>query len=447
MKHRRSFRPHAKACNVKQTDNRLGRFFRTTLVVTLALSGTSVAVGGGEKEGMQTHEIGGLTVRLSDPAVVALSDAGETRWGYHQFPTLSRLPDGRLLVTFNDRPDRDDAYGTPGPAYVSGDGGQTWDKWDSPEPLLAVSHSVVSEVYDGEYLCVPISPSLDIAKHGIELPPASGRMDVYGEVLLHRLSDCARDVEVYMTSLPGVRWLPEHGSWQRETIEWDTRDALIRTRKSDYVIPRPYIDNRILKHNGMLLYADFHLQHLLPGGGHPKNYACWCMMSDDNGRTWKRQGLIAHDPSGDLMMGEPCLLPTSDGKLACIIRCTDQQQKPMRIAYSADHGKTWSGAEPLADFGVMPQALRLGNGVAVLAYGRPGVHLMFSPDGTARKWVGPLSLVAGSPRAIMEDSCGYTRLLPVSDGAFLIVYSDFKHVGADGRRRKAILVREVQVER
>jgi hypothetical protein len=388
-----------------------------------------------------------MTVRVFDPVVVALSEAGETRWGHHQFPALSRLPDGRLLTTFNDRPDRDDAYGTLGPAYVSADEGRTWSKWDSPEPLLTVSHSVISQVYDGQFLCVPISPSLDIAKNKIELPAESGRMNVYGEVLFYRLSECSRDVQAYMTSLPAVRWSPVGGKWERQNIEWDTREALIRTRKSDYVIPRPYIDNHILKYNGMLLFPDFHLQHRLPGGGQPKNYACWCMMSDDNGRTWKRHGLMAYDPSGDLMMGESCLLPTSDGNLACIIRCADQQQKPMRIAYSSDKGKTWTETRPLGDFGVMPQAALLENGVAVLAFGRPGVHLLFSPDGMAREWLGPVSLVAGDPRAITEDSCGYTRLLPVSEDAVLIAYSDFKHVGQDGRIYKAILVRKIQVSK
>jgi hypothetical protein len=400
-----------------------------------------------EVEGMETHGVGGMTVRVFSPVVVALSEAGETRWGYHQFPALSWLPDGRLLATFNDRPDRDDAYGTPGPAYLSADGGQTWERWDSPEPLLTVSHSVVSQVYDGQHLCLPMSPSLDIVENGIELPGASGRMNVYGEVLFYRLSECAADVQAYMTSLPGMRWSPVGGKWEKQNIEWDTRQALIRTRRHDYVIPRPYIDNHILRYDGMLLYPDFHLQHLLPGGAHPRNYACWCMMSADNGRSWKRHGLIAHDPSGALMMGEPCLLPTADGHLACIIRCADQEQKPMRIAYSADQGKTWSRPQPLGGFGVMPQAALLGNGVAVLAFGRPGVHLLFSADGMAREWLGPVSLVAGDPGAITAHSCGYTRLLPISDDAVLIAYSDFKHVGVDGRVHKAILVSKIQISR
>jgi len=86
--------------------------------------------------------------------------------------------------------------------------------------------------------------------------------------------------------------------------------------------------------------------------------------------------------------------------------------------------------------------------------------MLFSPDGTVREWVGPpslvhgeskcawlLSLVTGGPRNITENSCGYTRLLPVSEEPILIAYSDFKHVGLDGRAHKAILVRKIQVSR
>ena len=203
-----------------------------------------------------------------------------------------------------------------------------------------------------------------------------------------------------------------------------------------------------MKYDGRLYYPDFHLPHLLSGGQHPKNYASWCMISDTNGRTWKRLGLIAHDPSGRLMMGEPCLLPTSTGHLACIIRCTHHKQMPMLITYSSDKGKTWSNPKSLHDFGVMPQAILLENEVAALSFGRPGVQLLFSPDGKAKRWVGPLSILRGDGRTVKRrHSCGYTRLLSVSDHGFLLVYSDFNHLGDDGRRHKAILVRKIEVSR
>ena len=396
---------------------------------------------------MKTERLRDIVVQVAEPVVVAVSAPDEERWGYHQFPAISRLPDGRLLVTFNDRPDRDEAYGTPGPAYVSPDGGATWTPWEPPDPLLSVSHAVISKIEDGHYLCAPIAPSLDITRNNIELPDPACRMEAYGEVLFYHLSECSADVQTYMATIPSTRWAPDQGKWQRHDMAWETREALIRTRKSDYVIPRPYLDNGILRYDGTLYYADFHLQHLLPDGERPKNYACWCMTSDDNGLSWKRLGLIAYDPAGELMMGEPCLLPTSDGRLACVIRCSHHLQKPMLITHSSDKGRTWSETMPLHDFGVMPQAILLGNEVAAVSFGRPGVHLMFSPDGRAREWVGPLSILAGDSHAVSDHSCGYTRLLAISEDSFLLAYSDFDWTGNDGRRCKAILVRRIVVSR
>ena len=421
-----------------------GPFFSVFSLPTLALAASASAWSTIK---MTEQTVDGLSVSLSDPVVVALSRPGETRWGHHQFPTISRLPDGQALVTFNGGPDRDDFYGKPGPAYVSADQGVTWSAYDPPDPLLTVSHSVISEVKEGDHLCVPMSVSLDIEKQGVKLPRLSGTMQVYGEVLFYRLSDCASEIQNHMKKLPAVRWDARQKRWQREEVGWDTANALVRTRKSDYVIPRPYIDNRVLVVGDLLYYADFHLGHLLPDGSHPRNYASWCMVSRYNGRSWDRHGLIAYDQSGKLMMGEPCLAQTTDDRLVCVIRCADHQQMPMLITYSSDGGKTWDEPQRLYDFGVMPQLLRLPNKVMALSFGRPGVHLMLSPDGEAKRWTGPVSVIAGDRSSISGHSCGYTRMLPVGDDSFLLAYSDFNWPGPDGRDCRAILVRKVVVSK
>jgi hypothetical protein len=75
-----------------------------------------------------------------------------------------------------------------------------------------------------------------------------------------------------------------------------------------------------------------------------------------------------------------------------------------------------------------------------------GVHLKFSADGTGRKWTKPVSLIPAKGKWT-ELSCGYTSLLAVGEGEFLIAYSDFKHRDAKGKVRKAILVRRIKVNR
>jgi hypothetical protein len=163
------------------------------------------------------------------------------------------------------------------------------------------------------------------------------------------------------------------------------------------------------------------------------------MVSDDNGRSWQRHGLIAHAKQGDSMRAEPSLTETASGELACLLRSTDQQQRPLWITHSRDNGKTWEPARKLFPFGVMPQTLRLGNDVLVATFGRPGVELAVAADREARNWSPTLTIAA--------QSCGYTRLLELDQRSFLIAYSDFRWPMAEGSVGKAILVRKVEIDR
>ena len=62
-----------------------------------------------------------MTMKLGDPIVAAVSDVGETRWGFHQFPNLSRLPDGRIVLTWANAADASETHGHPAPCCVSRD--------------------------------------------------------------------------------------------------------------------------------------------------------------------------------------------------------------------------------------------------------------------------------------------------------------------------------------
>jgi hypothetical protein len=273
------------------------------------------------------------------------------------------------------------------------------------------------------------------------LPEASGEVNVYGEVRFYRLEECPDPVRDYLQHIPSVRWVPTFGKWQHEIVKWEVDGALVRTRTGVEAITRPYIDNRILRLDGRLLYPDYHLNFTLPDGSCPRNYACKCMVSNDNGRSWYRRGLIAYDETGNLMMGEPSMVLTRGSGLACVIRCTDHRQKPMLITYSADGGRSWEEPREIYDFGVMPQTLLLGNGVIVLSFGRPGIHLLFSPDGSARDWTEPFTLIDG------PNTCGYTRLLAIDDSSFMIVYSDFDWPHPEGGECKAILLRRIEIRK
>ena len=132
---------------------------------------------------------------------------------------------------------------------------------------------------------------------------------------------------------------------------------------------------------------------------------------------------------------------------------------------STDGGKTWDGVKELCPFGVLPQPLTLENGVTVVAYGRPGVHLVFSTDGAGEEWQNPTHLVVESfegtgisgegygyqegeePKGRQKQTrtSGYTSLAPTGPDSFLIAYDQFDYPNGDGAPRKTILVREITV--
>ena len=195
-------------------------------------------------------------------------------------------------------------------------------------------------------------------------------------------------------------------------------------------------------------------------------WECWCHRSVDGGMTWQFWGIIARDDTHPLAgYTEPRVTVLPDGSLLAALRTECAQSGAMYRVRSTDGGKTWSVPTELFPFGVLPQLLTLENGVTVVAFGRPGVHLLFSKDGQGGQWDGFTTLVAesyagtglagvgigyqpgedpeGRPR--QTRTSGYTSLLSLGHDRFMIAYDQFDYPNADGHPRKTILVREITV--
>jgi hypothetical protein len=142
---------------------------------------------------------------------------------------------------------------------------------------------------------------------------------------------------------------------------------------------------------------------------------------------------------------EPILADTAAGELVCVMRGADQEQHAMLITYSQDHGYHWEPTQDLFTFGVFPSLVRMGSGALLLAFGRPGVWVSASMDGTGRKWSEPAPVIAGDPVGLTGETCGYTGLLPLSPDAALLVYSNFQHTNAAGQQCKSIEVRRISL--
>ena len=96
----------------------------------------------------------------------------------------------------------------------------------------------------------------------------------------------------------------------------------------------------------------------------------------------------------------------------------DGRYSPLYLSRSADDGRTWSVADPIADRGVWPNACRLDNGVLAVIYGRPGDWLAFSLD-DGHSWIGHFCLHLGP----QPWDCGsYDWIEAVASDTFLAAY-------------------------
>ena len=332
-----------------------------------------------------------IRVSLDKPVVVSMADPAERTWGYWQFPTISRMPGGEILLTVNNNQDDDLCYGHAAPAWLSHDDGQSWHPVDLDEKGLTITHSPITEVFDGEFLCVPMPlgfrPS-ELPKRSLQHPVS--RWTDYIPRSFHRLERFPQSVKDYFSHLRGLRWTPRTHQWTEEKIAWDMRECLLRVDGGGMVghaWSRTSLEYRPVRMGSELLDANYKVAYMHGDGSAPKGFEVWCMVSKDNGRSWQRRGLVARNPDGKVPPTETGMSVTAQGDLVCVVRTTHRLQLPMWVTKSKDGGRTWSKPKMLFDHGVLPTLQLLGNGVLALSYGRPG--LIFPSHRTAAETSGP----------------------------------------------------------
>ena len=383
-------------------------------------------------------------LKIGESIVVAVSRPHETRWGFTQFPSLSPLPDGRILLVYADAEDASETHGEPAPALVSTDQGSSWQPFvDDLVPTRP--HYSVTPAFHGEFLTVPTCRYFNVKQAGITLPQPVSEAYVYGPLFTYRVADFGPEVHEYFHHPDARRWHPSTGSWAHEKVSYDANRLLAWRRDGSDLLPRSFFERPALQHRGDLLYADYRVRYATQDGYYPGKGGTTLMASSDNGHTFTNRAIVALDRSGRDLYGEPALAETSDGGLVCVLRKTDHEQKPMAICHSNDAGHTWSDPVEFCAFGVFPYLVRLSSGPLVLSYGRPGVWLRFNLDGYARNWSEPISLIKGDAAAVGSHTCGYTGMIAVGPRSILVTYSDFDHRDQAGVPRKAILCRRIDL--
>ena len=391
-----------------------------------------------------------VRVQLGKVQVIATSEPDETRWGYHQYPALFRLPQGRIGLGFSHNADATEAVGHASPMYVSADEGRSWKRVYNHVAGYK-PHPAVAEISPGEFLSISPVVAFNLKATGLSLPPPVGYLGDEKGISLHRYEESPKEIQDFMRELPAYRWTPDLPAWKPETVIYDTRGRLIWKHTKSHLVGRTRIEHAPARLGDELFYGDYQGTYTAGDDTIPRHWPATCMVSRDNGRTWTRRGTIAVDPTGDSYMTEPMIAVASDGRLACAIRgsahYTDYTKgHRLVITFSSDRGRTWEPVRPLHKFGVFPCLLLLENGIMACSFGRHGVHMKFSADGTGRTWSKPTTLI---PMGTSGDrnTCGYTSVLAVGPDEFLIAYSHFKHQDRQGRQQKAILLRRVRVSR
>lgn len=148
-----------------------------------------------------------------------------------------------------------------------------------------------------------------------------------------------------------------------------------------------------------------------------KFYRTVLVASEDGGTTWRFVVTIAEFLNEFRIPGdgfcEPALAVVADGSLLCVMRRGGGL--PLAQCRSWDGGRTWSKPEMLAGHGVDPDLFLMSNGKLACTFGRPGLHLMFSPDGAGYAW-GYRTVIGEWP------SSTYMGIAEVSPGELLLVY-------------------------
>jgi len=148
------------------------------------------------------------------------------------------------------------------------------------------------------------------------------------------------------------------------------------------------------------------------------------LRSEDDGGTWRAASTILKAEAdfpfdvGILYsegFTETSLSCTSDGKIYALLRHGSYML--LWSVISSDGGRTWG--EPLCFNypGVAPCMCLMPNGVLAAAWGRPGMTVGFSLDGTGRTW----DILVG----VMQDnvqSQKYPWIVPIADDRLMLFY-------------------------
>ena len=395
---------------------------------------------------------------------------GFERFGNYMFPQVHRLRDGRLLVRVYVGAE-DPRYNRPTELlnYLSDDGGKSWQHiacyGDDERPLTEIAYRLA----DGEEIRYR-SRTVEIEDASIKpwVTASAVRYSSAGGTTssgdYYRLGDLPREMQwlPMLTRKPGQEaWAEEKAYWDPDTLllgaSREAADGGAASRVRRFItLPCPGVGQQH-RDGSLTLTMDAGseirpMSDLRADGTFAPDSLNYVWRSFDRGRSWTFGAVIPAFASGPWFLNWRAHLESdfADGSWVAFYRTRGLYagSGPMFTRRSTDQGKTWSPPQATrpGSSGVMP-GLMLANGIAVRAYGRPGVFLMFCGDGKGELWGNDVTLI--KPWKTQRDalSCNNPNLVATGPDRFVFVYSRFDMPDPWGQPRLAVVAQEFIVSR
>ena len=390
-------------------------------------------------------------IEVGEEHVVAQGE--NTGWGNYQFPGLFYTKSGSLYALWQMRPDTCEAY--QGKGYgeaVSDDMGVTWRERRESDIVLAG---------------VPLKNGKQFKGFSRQFLFSADYMKNYTPVVEYKNYKFyfLEDIKEYEDKVEGVEIDVNSGAETTFEAKLIWNNLSLVQFPDGKILPTVYqlavcgsAPKIILRLSDGLYFASYHRSFDI----HAKNredaikpsfldFSVFIFRSTDEARTWECISEITADESiynteeGYEGLDEPQMELMADGSVVILMRTGSWH--PSYIARSTDNCRTWSKPKQFDRIGVFPQIKRLGCGVTLASYGRPGLFVRATDDESGQVWQDPIEIkLSESGTPLWDRSCSYTDLLPIDDYSAWLIYSDFYHPDVHtGKPQKSIIVRKLTV--
>ena len=417
--------------------------------------------------GMSAFEAdcGDFILQFEAPSVAYYGKEEDTAWGQHTFPGLTRTTDGLIRLGWQYGEDRVGATAV-GFSKASANGGKSW------VPAASTTAMPKWKMADGTYFMGFASAGTTTMFSTSKYTP-----DVtWGSNKRFMAEDFIGDeqAEKYkVISLQSRIYDPEtkENTTIDSVLNWPWAGVHVYPGNITYTLSGVFG----LSGGNVISTADGTLYTCIYCGGFdsdaetreeaianisdPSKSNIYVFESTDNARTWNyvsqilsteerraRSVAVEGTSSGDEGYTEPKMIEMPDGSFFMLLRTGSS--RTLFYSVSTDNCRTWSEPAAFDECGVLPQLLRLENGMTIASYGRPTLYVRATNDPTGQEWADHVEIPLCNDMALskyMQKGCFYTGLLALDEDSFLICFTDFNYPNKDGVPVHTVLTRRVHV--